>query len=78
MKLQVNTSGAWKQVMHFGIADIERAKAAAIELASISANAYDKPVTWRIVDSTDTPVLVSTTQLGWHTPHWMEGREIVP
>lgn len=80
MKLEVNNSGAWKRVLDFGIEHIERVKLTCADLAAISAaaSANDKPVAWRIVDATETPVLMTDKQCAWFAPHWMLGREIVP
>lgn len=77
MRLQVNNSGAWKNVMTFGIEDLEHVKLAAADLGYIAAKA-EATVTWRIVDATDTAVLMTDVLSIWHAPRWMEGREIVP
>lgn len=78
MKLQVNNSGAWKNVLTFGIAHIEHVKAAAVSLAAV-ASAAESSIDWRIVDSTETAVLMLTDKKPrWHEPPWMLGREMVP
>lgn len=77
MKLQANSSGAWKQVMVFGIESLVQVKAAADDLAEASALA-ESGVAWRILDGQETVVLQHDLKRGWHTPHWMLGREIVP
>lgn len=78
MKLQVNNSGAWKNVMTFGFEHIEHVKLAVADLAAIAA-AAEESIGWRIVDSTETAVLMLTDKRPrWHAPVWMLGREIVP
>ena len=78
MKLQVNNSGAWKQVLTFGIEHIEHVKLATADLAALAAAAEDR-VSWRIVDATETAVLMLTDKKPrWHVPPWMLGREMLP
>lgn len=77
MKLQANNAGAWKQVMVFSVEHLDRVKAAAAELAEISAWA-ESGVAWRILDGQETVVLQFDMARGWHLPHWMAGREMVP
>ena len=77
MKLQANSSGAWKQVLVFGIEDLDQVKTAAAALADASAKA-DSGVTWRIVDGIEQVVLMHDQKRGWHVPRWMLGKEIVP
>ena len=80
MKLQVNNSGAWKNVLEFGVEHIEAVKRAAAHLAMASASASmdGSPVTWRVVDSTEKPVLMTDKNCGWYVPRWMAGREMLP
>jgi hypothetical protein len=52
MKLQVNNSGAWKNVVTFDINDIEAIRRAATTLGT-AASFAGSPVSWRIVDALD-------------------------
>jgi hypothetical protein len=77
MKLQVNNSGAWKQVLVFGVEDLDLVKTAAIALAAAAVKA-ESVVAWRILDGVEQVVLMCDQKRGWYAPHWMLGREIVP
>lgn len=82
MKLQVNNSGAWKNVMTFQIEHMEHVKTAAAELAQCAALA-DSSVDFRILDGTERVVLHYNNKgrlhaQAWSSPAWMCGQEIVP
>ncbi|MBE2242452.1 MAG: hypothetical protein IAE86_06840 [Burkholderiaceae bacterium] len=77
MKLQVNNSGAWKNVLTFGVEHLEPVTQAAQGLTDIAMLAGEA-VTWRILDATETPVLIADKFGKWKAPVWMLGREIVP
>lgn len=77
MKLQANNSGAWKQVLVFGVEDLDLVKTAAVALAAAAARA-ESPAAWRILDGQETAVLMYDHRRGWYAPHWMAGREMVP
>lgn len=64
MKLQVNNSGAWKNVLVFGIEDIEVVQAAVNTLGACAANAEYK-VTFRIVDAREAVTHHWTTDAQW-------------
>lgn len=77
MKLQANSSGAWKQVLVFGVEDLDLVKTAAVALSAASARA-ESGLAWRILDGIEQVVLMYDRKRGWHAPHWMAGREMVP
>lgn len=77
MKLQVNNSGAWKNVMTFGVEHVEHVKLAAMDLAQISS-AADAAVTFRILDSVNTVVLHTDDSQRWRVPRWAVKYEWVP
>lgn len=70
MKLQINTSGAWKQAITFGIEDVELVKQAAETLGEASASAGEDP-RLRILDGQEAAVLHWSLGKGWHAPHWV-------
>ena len=78
MKLQINTSGAWKQVITFSIEDTELVKQAAETLGEASASA-GVDTSLRILDGQETAVLTWSLAKGWTVPHWVrEGYKWVP
>ncbi len=77
MKLQVNNSGAWKNVCTFGVEHVEYVKAAAIELSWAAAKA-DSAIGLRILDSMNTVVLHTDAEGLWRVPRWAERYEWVP
>lgn len=70
MKLQINTSGAWKQAITFWIEDVELVKQAAEALGEASASAGED-TKLRILDAQETVVLHWSLGKGWHVPHWV-------
>ena len=78
MKLQINTSGAWKQVLTFSIEDVDLVKQAAETLGEASASSGEG-ARLRILDGQDTVVLSWSLGAGWTVPHWVkEGDKWVP
>jgi hypothetical protein len=77
MKLQVNNSGAWKNVMTFGVEHVEYVKEAGAQLARAAA-AADSAIGLRIVDSQNTVVLHTDEQQRWRVPRWAINYEWVP
>lgn len=72
MKLQVNNSGAWKQVFVFSVADVERVKIAGADLVECAFRA-DELTKLRILDGRDRVVLYCDSAHGWHVPHFAKG-----
>lgn len=52
MKLQVNNSGAWKNVLVFNVADMDMVQTA-VNVLGVAAAEADYKVSWRIVDARD-------------------------
>lgn len=77
MKLQVNNSGAWKNVLTFGVEHVEHVKLATLDLAQISAATGDGAA-FRIVDSMNTVVLHTDDSQRWRVPRWAVNYEWVP
>ena len=77
MKLQLNNTGAWKNVITFSVEDVERAKKLAEQLRILAARC-DQGCQWRILDGQETAVLHWAFPEGWTVPRWAEGYTWVP
>jgi len=77
MKLQVKNSGAWKNVMTFGVEHVEHVKIASSELAKVAA-AAESEIGLRILDSMGKVVLHTDDQQRWRVPRWSVKYEWVP
>lgn len=67
MKLQVNNSGAWKNVITFSVERVDQVKEHVAALALIGEEA-EYSTSWRILDGQDRVVLHWSAPKGWHTP----------
>lgn len=70
MKLEINTNGAWRTVLHGLQAGpaLEEAKAAAAAIARIDGELSRKPLKWRLASEADGRVLAYCELTGWrHT-----------
>ena len=76
MKLQINSKGAWRDLIDFAVEEVESVKVRSVALMIVSANAGRIP-DLRICDSMRC-VLIWTFNEGWYVPHFAEGHAWVP
>lgn len=76
MKLQINSTGAWRNLIDFEVQEVESVKVRSVALMIVAANAGRIP-DLRICDSMRT-VLQWTFKDGWYVPHFAEGHAWVP
>ena len=72
MKLQVNNSGAWKNVLVFMVEDLDAVQAAVNTLAGCAANAESR-VSWRIVDARELATHHRSADQDWQPTHHAAG-----
>lgn len=75
MQLQINTNGAWRTVMaglgQHDTQTLQRAKAAAAELAALHSATARKPHSWRLVSEANNQVVEHCSgENGWQQSYW--------
>lgn len=67
MKLQINNTGTWKQVLDFGAEHQTEVMHLVSRLAEVEAFA-NRPSKWRLVDDYEAVVFYRDGERGWYEP----------